>query len=304
MKRYENMDQVSTKSNLSDLYKWWKESSNRQKDLSWQVPAVKNPSIDFLRKNREMPTLTWIGHSTFLLQMAGLNIITDPIWTKWLSGYRRLSPAGIPIKQLPPIDIVLISHSHYDHLSYHSIKRLPGSPTFFVPSGLGKWFVRKGFDQVAEFEWWGTQQYRNVTFTFVPAQHWTKRTLFDTNTSHWGGWVLKGENIPTVYFAGDSGYFRGFTEIGKRFAIDYALIPIGAYEPEWFMSKEHVTPEEAIQAFLDCGAKKMFPMHYGAYMLADDSPKEAVDRLQDEWELRGLDKQRLLMPQLGEMCYL
>ncbi|MDY0395280.1 MBL fold metallo-hydrolase [Virgibacillus halophilus] len=230
-----------------------------------------------------------------------MNILTDPIWTKWLSGYKRLSPAGIPIEQLPPIDIVLISHSHYDHLSFSTIKKLPGAPLFLVPSGLGKVFLRKGYGRVAEFEWWGTHRLGKLICTFVPAQHWTKRSALDTNTSHWGGWVIEGIDTPTIYFAGDSGYFRGFKEIGERFLLDYTLMPIGAYAPEWFMGKQHVTPEEAIQSFLDTGAKKMFPMHYGAYMLADDTPKEAVDRLLGEWKRQGIDQQRLLMPKLGEV---
>lgn len=304
MKRYENMDQVNTMNSLSDFLRWWKESSGKEKDLSWQVPVQQEPDISFLQQNRDISTLTWIGHSTFLLQMNGMNILTDPIWTKWLSGYKRLSPAGIPIDQMPLIDVVLISHSHYDHLSFSSIKKLPGAPQFLVPSGLGKTFLRKGYRRVAEFEWWGTHRLGKLICTFVPAQHWTKRTALDTNTSHWGGWVIEGLDGPSVYFAGDSGYFRGFKEIGKRFILDYALMPIGAYGPEWFMRTQHVTPEEGIQAFLDTGAKKMFPMHYGAYMLADDTPKEAVERLLAEWEKREINPRRLRMPKLGEVTYL
>lgn len=287
------------KNRPKDLMLWFKERMKKDKDLSFQVPIVKNPDTEWLRTNRDVPTITWIGHCTFLIQMNGLNILTDPVWTKWLSTYKRLSPPGIAIEALPEIDIVLISHGHYDHLSYSTIRKLPGNPLFLVPAGLGRWFLKKGINHVAEFEWWGKSTVNGVHFTFVPAQHWTKRTLFDTNTSHWGGWVL--EQDKTIYFAGDSGYFRGFSEIGQRFTIDYALMPIGAYEPEWFMHYQHVTPEESIQAFMDTNAKNMIPMHYGAYMLADDTPKEALDRMQAEWGRLEICEDNLKVLKLGEI---
>lgn len=299
-RRYRNLDNVTIRSSLAELIKWYKERMEKQKDLSYQVPAIENPDIQFLQENREMPTITWIGHSTFLIQLNGLNIITDPVWTKWLSTYKRLAPPGIPLNKMPPIDIVLISHSHYDHLSYTTIKRLPGNPMFLVPAGLGKWFLRKGLERTVEFEWWGTHKIKRTSFTFVPAQHWTRRTLLDTNRSHWGGWMIQSESEPSIYFAGDSGYFRGFSEIGNRFSIDYALMPIGAYEPEWFMKSQHVTPEEAVQAFIDTKAKYMVPMHYGAYRLADDTPREALDRLYAEWERQGLDSEILKVFLHGE----
>jgi L-ascorbate metabolism protein UlaG (beta-lactamase superfamily) len=182
---------------------------------------------------------------------------------------------------------------------------LKGNPLFLVPQGLAAKFRRKGYRRVEEFTWWASKCVGKAEFHFVPAQHWTRRTLWDTNASHWGGWVIcekgAGEKIGrTVYFAGDSGYFRGFKEIGDRFAIDYALMPIGAYEPEWFMSMQHVTPEEAVQAFLDTGAKQFIPMHYGAFRLADDTPKEALDRLTAEWQRLELGEDRLKILVHGE----
>ena len=171
-----------------------------------------------------------------------------------------------------------------------------------------------------------------VKITFVPAQHWTRRTLFDTNTSHWGGYVLEqhhgltpsseesaaaseqnepssdsrtqtsqqSEGPPVLYFVGDTGYFQGFKTIGERFDIGVTLMPIGAYEPEWFMTSQHVTPEEALQGFVESGSQLMVPMHYGTFKLADDTPKEALDRLEVERERLGIHKERIRVLGHGE----
>lgn len=298
-KRYENMNTNITLSTFKDLMKWRKERKAKKKDLSFQVPIVDETEEAFLKDNRSVPAITWIGHSTFLIQQAGMNIITDPVWANRLGTDKRLSPPGLPIYALPPIDYVLISHSHYDHLHYSSLRKLKGNPLFCVPAGLGRSFKRKGFSNTVEFNWWDEQSFQDIKIAFVPAQHWTKRTLTDTNSSHWGGWVVQSKGH-TLYFAGDSGYFNGFSEIGNRYTIDYCLMPIGAYEPEWFMSNQHVNPEEAIQAFIDTNARMMIPMHYGAYRLADDTPKEALDRLLAEWGKRELDHNHLKIMRLGE----
>ncbi|BFH16552.1 membrane protein [Paenibacillus dendritiformis] len=315
MKRYyTNMDNVSTEKAWKQFRRWRAERKVRlkQKDYSYVVPQVE-PDLARLHANDGSLSITWIGHSTFLLQIGGLNIATDPVWAASMAMEKRLSPPGIPIDQMPPLDVILISHSHYDHLHMGSLRKLAGPRTLLVvPGGLKAKMVRKGFPQTIELEWWKELVIGSVRVTFVPAQHWTRRTLSDMNRSHWGGYVLErveveavetGERPPakeTVYFAGDSGYFRGFREIGRRFAIDVALMPIGAYEPEWFMSRQHVTPEEALQAFEDVGAKLMIPMHYGAFKLADDTPKEALDRLEAERLRRKLDESKVKLLALGE----
>ncbi|MBS4179291.1 MBL fold metallo-hydrolase [Bacillus sp. FJAT-49731] len=298
--RYENMDKIQTVKGFKDLMEWRKERRGKTKDLSYQVPRVEETEEKFLQSNRSIATITWIGHSTFLIQLNGMNILTDPVWANRLGTDIRLTSPGLAIHALPPIDLVLISHSHYDHLHYSSIKKLKGNPSFFVPIGLGNWFKKKGFSKVVECNWWEEHQLNGLNIAFVPAQHWTKRTLTDTNRSHWGGWILESSDKNTIYFAGDSGYFRGFREIGNRFAIDYCLMPIGAYEPEWFMADQHVNPEEAVKAFLDTGAGIMIPMHYGAYRLADDTPKEALNRLMAEWKKQELSMENLKIMKLGE----
>lgn len=298
-KRYVNLDGSTNVKKLSDIRRWQKERSGKKKDLSFVVPGVE-PDIPWLRQNRSVPSLTFIGHSTFLIQLGGLNIVTDPVWAGWMGFARRLSSPGLPIDALPPIDVVLISHGHYDHLDLGSLRRLPGDFTALVPEGLGTWFRRRGFRRVEELPWWSETAVQDVTFGFVPAKHWTRRTPWDTNTSHWGGWVLRCGG-DCLYFAGDSGYDAGLKEIGERYrGIRVALLPIGAYEPEWFMGDAHMTPEEAVQTLLDIGAGIFVPMHYGAFRLADDTPKEALDRLYAEWDRRGLPKERLWVPPHGK----
>lgn len=303
-KIYQNLDNVKNISTWRELQDWRKERKAKVKDLSFIVPLAESIDTRFLQENRHVPTLTWIGHSTFLVQVAGLNLLIDPVWANRLGFERRLSAAGISLQDMPPIDLVLISHNHYDHLHFGTIRKLSGDIQFLIPSGLGSTFKRHGYYRFEEFNWWQTKHIGEVKITFVPAQHWSKRTLWDTNTSHWGGWVIEapttiGETV-TIYYVGDTGFFRGFREIGDRFSLDYVLMPIGAYEPEWFMAKQHVSPEQAVQGFLDSNGSFFVPMHYGAYRLADDTPKEALDRLYAEWERRELNRSQLLTLARGE----
>lgn len=310
------------------------------KDYSFTVPSVR-PDIVYLENNRRLPSVTWVGHSTFLIQLGGLNIITDPVWSSQMAFQKRLTPPGIPIEDVPPIDVVLISHSHYDHLSVNSLRRLVGPRQLLVPAGLGSKLRKKGFINIKELHWWESINIHGVKFSFVPSQHSTRRNPWDTNSSHWGGFVMEqstsrsgklvghvGGKIkhpnrdnapiemsadkkrelehpyvaesPTIYFAGDSGYFQGFKEIGRRFPIDVALLPIGAYEPEWFMGPQHTTPEQALQAFEDTEAKWFVPMHYGTFKLADDTPREALDRLEEDRVKRTIETQRLVILPLGK----
>jgi L-ascorbate metabolism protein UlaG (beta-lactamase superfamily) len=302
IKRFENMNGVRHGKVIKDLRQWRKERKAKIKDMSYIVPTSEHKEIDFLRSNRMQTTLTWIGHSTFLIQIGGLNLLTDPVWAERMGLERRLAPPGLRMQELPHIDAVLLSHSHYDHMDMRTLRFFKHTP-LFVPEGLSGKLRARGFLRVTELSWWEHTQLGRLELHFVPAQHWTWRSLFDINRSHWGGWVIQpaahhtlGER-EAVYFAGDSGYFPGFQKIGERFAIRYALMPIGAYEPEWFMNVQHVTPEQAVQAFLDVQGEQFIPMHYGAFRLADDTPREALDRLQAEWTRRELpgDALRVLM---------
>ncbi|MDN4526869.1 MBL fold metallo-hydrolase [Fictibacillus fluitans] len=301
MKKFANLDDIQNTHTFKDLLRWQRERRNNKKDLTQQIQQSPAKEPERLRENRSDSSITWIGHSTFLLQIGGLNILTDPVWAAKMGMQKRLTAPGLSINQLPEIDLVLISHGHYDHLDFNSIKQLKGKISFYVPAGLKALFRKKGYQTVTETNWWEEFVDRGIKVTFVPAQHWTRRSAFDMNTSHWGGWVIEDMKTgESIYFAGDSGYFRGFREIGERLKPDTVLMPIGAYEPEWFMKVSHINPEDAVRAFLETGAKNFIPMHYGAYRLADDTGPEALERLEKEWEKQGLEEERLKVLSLGE----
>ncbi|MBY3623121.1 MBL fold metallo-hydrolase [Acinetobacter sp. CUI P1] len=304
--RYHNVDNVNTDKTLKEFRQWREERRRKKKDYSYVIPNTP-PRLSYLSENRLESTITWIGHSTFFLQYEGMNIITDPIWARRLGFEKRLGQPGIPLSEVPPIDLILISHSHYDHLHIASIRKLyRAGTTLVVPVGLKRKMLRKGFRNCVEMEWWQEIKLGKIKLSFVPTQHWTRRTPWDTNTSHWGGYVLEPadsgnqKSSPNLYFAGDSGYFPGFKEIGRRYKIDIALMPIGAYEPEWFMTSQHVNPEEAIQAFLDVGAKTMIPMHYGTFRLADDTAREALDRMESARVKHAISEERIRTLGYGE----
>lgn len=304
-KRYENYDSVSSLKSFTDLRKWQSERWSKKKDLTIQIPQCQHKQLNRIQENKVNTSITWVGHSTFLIQVNGLNILTDPVWAKRMGLQKRLTEPGIRLGDLPRIDAVLISHGHYDHLDFATIKQLNDDIHFFVPAGLNKAFRRRGYKNVVEANWWETIEFHNLSFSFVPAQHWTKRTLFDTNTSHWGGWIIQDNEKEdyTIYFVGDTGYFRGFKEVGEKFNIHTVLMPIGAYEPEWFMATSHINPEDAVKAFIDMNASVMIPMHYGAYRLADDTGPEALERLQCEWNKLQLPEDRLKVLTLGETLW-
>ncbi len=344
LKKFANIDPIEQHTSFKQFNRWRQERVRMQprKDYSYTVPCVQ-PDVAYLENNRKFPSITWIGHSTFLIQIGGMNVITDPVWSSQMAFQKRLTPPGLDIDDVPPIDAVLISHSHYDHLSIQTLRRLIGPRQLIVPAGLGAKLRKKGFINIKELHWWESTSIHGIRFTFVPAQHSTRRNPWDTNSSHWGGFIIErsssrsGKLIghvreqadlsspaddnkermhaldssfecvkpyvaesPTIYFAGDSGYFHGFKEIGRRFPIDVALLPIGAYEPEWFMGPQHTTPEQALQAFVDTRATWFVPMHYGTFKLANDTPLEALERLETNREKRAIEPERIVALPIGQ----
>ncbi|MBO0960934.1 MBL fold metallo-hydrolase [Neobacillus sp. MM2021_6] len=299
MKRYANLDNVTSYKSFKDLRKWQKERRAKVKDLSVNIEQCPTKQLRELNENRSLTTYTWVGHSTFLIQLNGLNILTDPVWAKRMGFDKRLTEPGISLADLPEIDLVVISHGHYDHLDFPTLKKLKGNPHYYVPVGLKSLFMRKGYHKVTELCWWDSVEHGGITLHFVPAQHWTRRSLRDMNTSHWGGWIFQTPK-ETFYFVGDTGYFSGFKQIAERFMIDTVFMPIGAFEPEWFMAPAHISPEDSVKAFIELGAKYFVPMHYGAFRLADDTGPEALERLKCEWEKQRLPKEQLKVLLHGE----
>jgi len=269
-------------------------------------PAVAS-DLPAILDNRGTPTVTWVGHSTLLLQLDGVNILTDPQWSPRASpvsfaGPRRVSPPGLPFEDLPPIHVVVISHDHYDHLDVATVKRLAAEhrPKFLVPLGLKAWFANIGITDVDELDWWDHRELRQLTFTCVPAQHFSGRTLWDRNRRLWGGWVVAGR-AKRLYFAGDTAYFAGFKEIGARLGpFDLAAVPIGAYVPANIMRASHTNPEEALQAFADVRGRTFVPIHWGTFDLAEEPLEEPPQRLAAEARRLKLDLEHIWILRHGE----
>ncbi|HUB07259.1 MAG TPA: MBL fold metallo-hydrolase [Myxococcales bacterium] len=232
--------------------------------------------------------VTFVNHATVLIQTAGLNILTDPIWSDRCSpvpwaGPRRVRSPGLRFEDLPPIDVVLVSHDHYDHLDLPTDRRLQQAfrPRFVTGLGNGKVLRRAGVPHATELDWWqGLDVAPGVRVTAVPAQHFSNRSLLDRNDTLWEGFVIQGP-AGSVYFAGDTGYGRHFAEIRRRFGpIRLAVLPIGAYRPEWFMGPVHMSPAQAVRAQADLDAATAVAIHFGTFRLADDGQDEPVEALQ------------------------
>ena len=232
--------------------------------------------------------VTWIGHATYVVQLGGKVILTDPVWSRKIPGVReRLTPVGLPFSALPRIDAVVISHNHYDHLDAPTVRRLPRDTPVFVPGMLGSWFRSRGFRAVTEMDWWETASLGDVKLEFVPAHHWSRRGLTDTCKTLWGGFLFSAGSSK-IYFAGDTGYGHWFGEIGKRHPdIDLALMPVGAYEPNWFMRPMHCNPAEAVRACDDLGAARMATMHWGTFVLSAEPLLEPVSEASRAWAAAG-----------------
>jgi L-ascorbate metabolism protein UlaG (beta-lactamase superfamily) len=245
---------------------------------------------------------TWVGHSSVVLQIDGRTYLTDPVWSARIGGVvKRLTPPGVAWDALPPIDGVLQSHNHYDHLDAGTVERLPRDTPVYCTTGVGEWYRKRRFREVVERSWWETARAGGDTITCVPAQHFSGRTIWDRDRTLWGGWVVEGSKGTRVYFAGDTGWCSAFAQVGERFGrFDLALIPVGAYAPRWFMAPVHVDPPEAGRAFLDARADALLPIHWGTFRLADEGIDEPPRVLRQWWDEQGLARERLLVPRLGE----
>jgi len=250
----------------------WKFSNNpyaEEKKIRPRFPVIPTPVQDIENWG---DSITYLGHATLWIRLGNQNLITDPVFSDRIVFFiKRQAAFPIPLERLPEFQVVLISHSHYDHLNKASIARLGTRPLYLTPLGYRDWFreVVPGA-RVIELDWFETYTHQGITYRLLPVQHWTKRTPFDTNKRLWGSWLIEG-NDRKIYFGGDSGYFRGYREFGKKYGpIDAVLLPVGLYEPRWFMKAHHMNPEEAVRAAGELQAGAIIPQQWGTFDLTDE----------------------------------
>jgi N-acyl-phosphatidylethanolamine-hydrolysing phospholipase D len=293
---------------FSSLLKWQFSSiGKRGKILPF---PVEKPDVEFIQQNRTKPQLVWVNHATFILQFEGVNILTDPIFSERCSpvqwaGPKRTTPPGLKIEELPQIDFIIISHDHYDHLDVESIlaiqeKQKDNLPTWFVPLKIKAWFEELGVKNVVELDWWDKTEFAGWDIHCVPAQHFSGRGMTNRDGTLWAGWVLI-KNDFRFYFAGDTGYSPDFKEIGERLGpFDLSCIPIGAYQPRWFMGGVHVDPIEAVEIHKDVKSKLTVGMHWGTFPLADEDMDEPPRILKEALQKNGLSENEFIVLKNGE----
>ncbi|HXM39531.1 MAG TPA: MBL fold metallo-hydrolase [Gemmatimonadales bacterium] len=285
---------------FGSLLKWLlvhRTTRPRPKDPDPSVFVRARPAFAVPRAPESQLTVTWVGHSSLLLQLGGLNVLTDPMWSDraapvQFAGPRRWVAPGIAINELPPIDAVLQSHNHYDHLDDHTVRAVARShpdASWFVPLGLAPFVRRRGARVVRELDWWQDATVGPVRMACTPAQHFSGRSFRDRGATLWCGWAFAAAEGKRVFFAGDTGYHPEFGTIAERYGpFDLALMPIGAYEPRWFMRYVHMNPEEAVAACGGLGARAMVPIHWGTFKLTDEAMDEPPVRARAAWQAAGL----------------
>ena len=300
---FRDPDVETGRATLRDIWEWKREARREGKPHPPGSPTPRVPP-DLVRIAGAETSATFIGHSTVLLRIGGLTVMTDPVFSERASpfsflGPKRFVPPGIALDELPTIDVVLISHGHYDHLDRASVRhinrRFGGRTLFIVPLGVGALLRRWGISNVVELDWWESHSYRGLDMTLTPARHWSARSFNDRNRMLWGAFAIFAEGF-SCYFAGDSGYGAHFGETRQRLKprerngvlFDLALMPIGAYEPRRIMKNHHMNPEEAVLAHQNIGARRSIAIHWGCFQLTDEALDEPPKRLAEARVAAGL----------------
>lgn len=251
--------------------------------MTRRTGTTKEPKFPQLQPGQV--AITWIGHASFLIQFTDLNVLVDPNFANWLFLLKRLRRTGLRIADLPPIDLVLLSHAHFDHFHKPTLRRLPEPRLGVMPWGMGDLARGLGFQRVVELEWWDTFAHGDWSVSLTPCQHWGARTLHDHHRGY-GGFVLRHQGR-SIYHAGDTAYFNGFQEIARRLEPEIALLPIGAYHPESFR-RMHMGPDEAVKAFLELRSSLFIPMHFGSFKLSFEEIDEPARWLAELAENHGM----------------
>jgi L-ascorbate metabolism protein UlaG (beta-lactamase superfamily) len=293
-KKFKNPGGIESKG-FKDLWKWMR---TREKGIWEERAGLPYGPAPARKVEGDSLAVTFVNHSTFLIQTMGLNILTDPVWSERASpvpfaGPKRMRPPGIRFEDLPEIDIVLLTHNHYDHLDIKTMKELwrKYQPTVYCPLGVGKYLQRKGIEDVVEMDWWEDAIFgEQVKILCTPAQHFSGRGMFDRDRTLWSGFALMTER-GSIYYSGDTGYGDFFGDIAEAISpIRLSFLPIGAYKPEWFMSPIHTSPADALRIHVEIGSPVSIAMHFGTFPLADDSqgePEREVRLLMEEMGISG-----------------
>lgn len=306
-REFYNLDGVPAGRSFADFLRWQLLGG---RPATWPHQSSANAVVPALPAHLgpDETAATFVGHSTFLLQFTdGLNVLTDPVWSERVSpvtfaGPRRVRPPAIAFGDLPPVGLVLVSHGHYDHLDLATLRRLDErfNPLFLTGLGNHAFLRGHGLRQVEELDWWQTHRFRGLEVTFTPAQHWSNRGLGDRNTTLWGGFWLRTGDL-RVYFAGDSGLGRLFALVRERLGVpDLAFLPVGAYEPRWFMREQHMNPADAVQAYHALGSPRSVAMHFGTFQLTEEAIDQPALDLAAALQMAGVDPARFIVPRFGE----
>lgn len=307
-KKFVNPDEAGTHK-YWEVLKWWLGGNNKGPWEQYEKEDLPDSPAPPTSVNNKEHRITFINHATFLIQIDGQNILTDPVWSfraspyQWI-GPKRKRPAGIDLDNLPPIDTVLLSHNHYDHLDINAVKYLQKKfdPQFIVPLGVERYLHSQGVDKTIRMDWWDKYGLGNKTkVTAVPARHFSGRGLFDRNKTLWCGYVIENASGGNIYFAGDTGYGSFFEEISQKLApISTAILPIGAYKPRWFMEAIHMSPEEAVKAHQDLQSQNSIAMHFGTFPMADDGMYEPLEDLNKARQKYNVSSDEFFSLQHGE----
>jgi L-ascorbate metabolism protein UlaG (beta-lactamase superfamily) len=271
------------------------------RELDLIRPGARDAAAAVAALAGERACAVWIGHATWALRLGGKLLVTDPIWSKSISGVvPRLVAPGVPLADMPAIDIVLVTHDHRDHMDLPTLAQLPDTATYIVPLGNGA-RLPKSKPNIVELDWWQTHQLGSLAITLVPARHWSMRAPWNRNDTLWGGYVVRGPE-GVAYHSGDTAWGEHFAEIGARCeGIDWAMLPIGGYSPRWFMEPQHVDPIEAARAWQALGAKNLLAMHWGTFRLTDEAVGEPPRRLRAYWQEHALPDDALWICDVGEV---